>query len=147
MINIRPMREEDIGGVMIIENEVCDFPWTPGIFSDCIKVGYTCSVLEENDEILGYGLLSVTAGEGHILNICLQPKRQRQGLGTRLMKHLLEQAQILKSDTVYLEVRVSNKGAYDLYRKLGFNVVGHRKDYYPSTTGREDAIVLAKSLK
>jgi ribosomal-protein-alanine N-acetyltransferase len=147
MINVRPMQEEDVEDVMAIENVVCEFPWTADIFRDCIKVGYSCWVIEENQLICGYALLSVSAGEGHVLNICIDPVHQRKGLGMRLMKHLIEQARILKADTVYLEVRVSNTGAFDLYRKLGFIVIGHRKEYYPAKAGREDAIVLAISLR
>ena len=136
------MQQKDIEGVMAIEEVVCDFPWTYSIFSDCMKVGYSCWVLEDQEEIVGYGLLSVAANEGHILNLCIKPERQRQGLGRRMMQHLIEQAKKLEAQSVYLEVRVSNHGAFDLYQQLGFSVIGHRKDYYPHIDGREDALVL-----
>lgn len=142
MTIIRAMEQRDIDGVMAIETVVCDFPWTYSIFSDCIKVGYSCWVLEDEGEIVGYGLLSVAANEAHILNLCIKPEKQRQGLGRRMMEHLIEQAKKLMTHSVYLEVRVSNHGAFDLYQKLGFSVIGHRKDYYPHMDGREDALVL-----
>lgn len=142
MTIIRAMQQKDIEGVMAIEEVVCDFPWTYSIFSDCMKVGYSCWALEDQEEIVGYGLLSVAANEGHILNLCIKPERQRQGLGRRMMQHLIEQAKKLEAQSVYLEVRVSNHGAFDLYQKLGFSVIGHRKDYYPHIDGREDALVL-----
>jgi len=142
MTIIRAMQQKDIEGVMAIEEVVCDFPWTYSIFSDCMKVGYSCWVLEDQEEIVGYGLLSVAANEGHILNLCIKPERQRQGLGRHMMQHLIEQAKKLEAQSVYLEVRVSNHGAFDLYQKLGFSVIGHRKDYYPHIDGREDALVL-----
>ncbi len=149
MIILRAMRQDDIEGVMAIESAVCEFPWTYSIFSDCIKVGYSCWVLEDEDEheIVGFGLLSMAANEAHILNVCIKPNRQRQGLGTRMMKHLVETARNLQAISVYLEVRVSNNGAYELYQKLGFTVIGHRKDYYPATNGREDASVLEFCFK
>jgi ribosomal-protein-alanine N-acetyltransferase len=147
MIVIRPMQQDDVEGVMIIENAVCDFPWTDTIFSDCIKVGYSCWVLSENNEVLGYGLLSVSAGEGHILNLCIKPSHYRLGLGTRMMKHLIKQGKYLKADSVYLEARISNQKAIDLYHKLGFIQIGERLDYYPAKDGREDAYVLSLSLK
>lgn len=140
------MQERDVDGVMAIEYAVCDFPWTHSIFSDCIKVGYSCWVLEEEHQIIGYGLLSASSGEAHILNLCIKPSKQRQGLGLRMMKHLIEEAKKLRSETLYLEVRESNQGAYDLYKKLGFNESGRRKDYYPARDGREDAIVLSLDL-
>ncbi len=151
MIIIREMRQADVESVMAIETVVCEFPWTYGIYSDCIKVGYSCWVLEDEGghepEIVGYGLFSMAANEAHILQLCIKPDRQRQGLGRRMMKHLLETAKNSGASSVYLEVRLSNHGAFDLYQSLGFTVIGHRKDYYPATNGREDAIVLELSFK
>ncbi|HQW58370.1 MAG TPA: ribosomal protein S18-alanine N-acetyltransferase, partial [Gammaproteobacteria bacterium] len=136
MIIIRKMQQADVESVMGIEQEVVDFPWTYSIFSDCIKVGYGCWVLEDEEEVVGYGLLSVAAAEGHILNLVIKPDRHHQGLGRRLLMHLIEQAKTLKATSVYLEVRRSNEIAYDLYIKTGFIVIGERKDYYPALDGR-----------
>lgn len=147
MIIIRRMQQDDVDGVMAIENVVCEFPWTASIFSDCIKVGYGCWVLDDGGSVVGYGLISVSGGEGHVLNICIKPQYQRQGLGMRMMKHLIKQCRFVDADSVYLEVRVSNHGAFDLYTKLGFVQISERKDYYPATNGREDALVLSLPLK
>jgi ribosomal-protein-alanine N-acetyltransferase len=149
MIVIRAMKQEDVAGVMRIEEVVCEFPWTYSIFSDCIKVGYGCWVLEDQDEreIIGYGLVSKAGTEAHILNICIKPEWQGQGLGRRMMLHLINEGKKMLVDTVYLEVRVSNHRAFELYRTLGFTVIGQRKDYYPAKDGREDANVLQLSLK
>ncbi|HXH55083.1 MAG TPA: ribosomal protein S18-alanine N-acetyltransferase [Gammaproteobacteria bacterium] len=148
MIIIRKMQQADVESVMVIEQEVVDFPWTYSIFSDCIKVGYGCWVLEEEDEVLGYALLSIAASEGHILNLVIKSDRRHQGLGRRLLMHLIEQAKTLKATSVYLEVRRSNEIAYDLYLKTGFMIIGERKDYYPAlVNGREDALVLELSFK
>jgi ribosomal-protein-alanine N-acetyltransferase len=140
------MQQEDIPGVMEIENVVCEFPWTDSIFSDCIKVGYGCWVISEENKVLGYGLISISEREGHILNICIKPDRWRQGLGLRMMKHLIKQAKYFNSISVFLEVRVSNQGAIQLYNGLGFKQIGERKDYYPHKDGREDALVLSLPL-
>lgn len=146
MIVIRRMQPEDVEGVMAIENAVVDFPWSYNIFVDCIKVGYSCWVLDSEGEIVGYGLLSMAAKEAHILNICIQPQRQHQGLGRWLMQHLIAQARRLRAESTYLEVRPSNKHAFDLYTSLGFTQIGLRKDYYPAFEGREDALVLGLSV-
>ena len=145
---IRPMRLEDVDAVMEIETQVCDFPWTHSIYCDCIKVGYSCWVIdnEEEPEILGYGLLSLAANEAHILNLCIKPQRQGQGLGRNMMLHLIKEAKSLQALSIYLEVRVSNERAYHLYKSLGFTIIGHRKDYYPAHNGREDALVLELTL-
>lgn len=144
---LRAMQQDDVDGVMAIENRVCEFPWTPGIFSDCIKVGYSCWVIDDGNGVSAYGLLSMSAEEAHILNLCVKPEYQHQGLGRRMMINLIKQARYLKAESVYLEVRVSNQKAIDLYHKLGFVQTGERKDYYPASQGREDALVLTLSLK
>jgi [ribosomal protein S18]-alanine N-acetyltransferase len=146
MIIIRKMQQDDVASVMVIEEEVVDFPWTYSIYSDCIKVGYDCWVMDDEGEIIGYGVLSVAAAEGHILNLIIRPDRQHQGLGRRLLMHLIERAKKLAANSVYLEVRQSNTIAYDLYIKTGFIVIGQRKDYYPALEGREDALVLELSF-
>ena len=143
MIIIRPMQQDDVEDVMEIEPLVEETPWTPTIFSDCIKVGYSCWIVSEGNAVLGYGLLSVSANEGHVLKVCVKPSHHRQGLGNRLMQHLMKQAKRLGSDSVYLEVRASNKAAIELYRKLGFTQIGERKEYYSGKNGREDALVLS----
>ncbi len=85
-------------------------------------------------------------GEAHILNLCIAPDRQRQGLGRRLLERLLRVARDHRADTVYLEVRASNRIARTLYESSGFAEVGVRRDYYPGHKRREDAIIYAKPL-
>ena len=136
----------DLDAVMEIESRAYDFPWTQGIFRDCLRVGYCCWCYEIDGLIQGYGVMSVAAGESHILNISVRPESQRQGIGSKLMKHFLQLARRHDADTVMLEVRPSNKLAIKLYEKLGFNEIGVRRNYYPAHQGREDAVLLALSL-
>ncbi|HBS26104.1 MAG TPA: ribosomal-protein-alanine N-acetyltransferase [Gammaproteobacteria bacterium] len=143
---IRVMSVDDLAAVLAIENSAYDFPWTEGIFEDCFRVGYPSWVYEQDSEVKGYGILSVAAGEGHILNLCVRPDSQHQGIGKLLLEALLLTAEILDVSALFLEVRVSNKSAIHLYEKLGFNEVGLRQNYYPAKKGREDAVVLAKQL-
>lgn len=143
---LRPLGVDDLDAVMAIEDRAYGFPWTLGIFRDCLRVGYCCWCYENNGEILGYGVMSVAAGESHILNLTVNPDVQRQGVGTRLLKHFLQLACRHNADTVMLEVRPSNTPAIRLYEKLGFNEIGLRRNYYPAEDGREDALLLALSL-
>ena len=136
----------DLDAVMEIESSAYDFPWTQGIFRDCLRVGYCCWCYEIDGLIQGYGVMSVAAGESHILNISVRPESRRQGIGSKLMKHFLQLARRHDADTVMLEVRPSNKLAIKLYEKLGFNEIGVRRNYYPAHQGREDALLLALSL-
>jgi ribosomal-protein-alanine N-acetyltransferase len=96
--------------------------------------------------VAGYGLLSVAAGEAHLLNLCIDPACQGRGLGRRLLELLLRRAAARTARTVFLEVRPSNQRALRLYRAAGFDEIGHRKDYYPDGAGREDAVILSLTL-
>jgi ribosomal-protein-alanine N-acetyltransferase len=144
---LRPLAVSDLDAIMAIEVRAYGFPWTEGIFRDCIRVGYCCWCYEVKGVIHGYGVMSVAAGESHILNLSVRPDSQRQGIGTKLMNHFLQLARRHNADTVMLEVRPSNTPAIGLYQKLGFNEIGIRRNYYPAEHGqREDALLLALSL-
>jgi len=141
------MEDRDLESVMAIEQAAYPFPWSEGIFRDCMRVGYTCVVCEQHDRLCGYAVLCVSAGEAHILNVCVEPGSQGQGLGRRLLEYLLALASVGRVDTVLLEVRPSNDPARALYDALGFNEIGRRRAYYPAQgSTREDALVLAKAL-
>ncbi len=143
---IRPMTEHDLSIVLANERAAYEFPWTLGIFRDCLRVGYHCRVLEAGRGVIGHGIMSVAAQECHLLNICVHPDFQQRGYGRELVAHLLELARARRAITALLEVRVSNDAAYRLYTRMGFGEVGMRRNYYPARHGREDAIILALDL-
>lgn len=145
-LDVRPMSESDLDAVLVIENAAYEFPWTLAIFRDCLRVGYCCWVLERDGSLAGYGVMAVGAGESHILNLCIQPDFQGLGLGAYLLNCLLDIARDHKADTAFLEVRPSNEAAKRLYSHAGFDEVGMRRNYYPAPFGREDAIIMARSL-
>ena len=86
------------------------------------------------------------ADEAHILNLCIKPDLQNNGLGKEMLDHLIDLAKVHHADVMFLEVRPSNRQALKIYEKSGFDEVGSRKDYYPAKFGREDALILAKQL-
>jgi len=140
------MREADLPKVLAVERTAYEFPWTLGIFRDCLHIGYHCYVYQSPTGIIGYGVMSVAVGECHLLNICIHPDCQRRGLGRAMVEHLLKVARGRGARVALLEARVSNTPAYRLYTHLGFDEVGMRKKYYPAHNGREDAIILAREL-
>jgi ribosomal-protein-alanine N-acetyltransferase len=147
ILDFRPMTEKDLEEVLRIEKAVYDFPWSETIFTDCLRVGYCCWVsLNRSGDIDAYGIMSVAAGECHILNLCVHPRVQRLGIGKRLLNNLLDVARKHRADTAFLEVRPSNSKARLLYSNSGFNEVGMRRNYYPARDGREDAIIMARML-
>jgi len=146
-VYLRPMVEVDLDAIMALETKNYDFPWTRQIFADCLRVGYLCHVCELDDELAGYCIMSTGASEAHVLNLCIAKANRGKGLGRRLLTHMLELARQRQVGTVFLEVRPSNTAALALYDKMGFNQIGTRLDYYPAKVGREDAVILAKSLE
>lgn len=145
-MTLRAMRETDIDTVMAIETRAYPFPWTDGIFRDCINACYPSWLLMQDGSIIGYGVISVAAREAHILNICIDPDVQSHGHGRRLLRALVRIARAQNAERIFLEVRPSNPRAIALYFDEGFNEIGRRPRYYPSHLGREDAIVMAMEL-
>jgi len=146
LLSFRPMVDVDLNAVLTIEKNAYLFPWSETIFRDCLHVGYCCWVLEFDGKLIAYGVMSVAAGECHILNLCVSPDVQNNGLGSTILDNLLEIARTHGAEIAFLEVRPSNQQALYLYNKAGFNEVGMRREYYPAEFGREDALILARSL-
>lgn len=144
--SLRPMREGDLDAVLDIELRAYPFPWTRGIFQDCLRANYPAWVLHRGGAIIGYGMLSLAADEAHVLNVCTAPEEQGQGHGRRLLRALLQLGRARGAQRVFLEVRPSNIAAIALYHEEGFNEIGRRPRYYPARHGREDALVMAKEL-
>ncbi len=145
-ISLCPMQLDNVEEVLKIEHTMYDYPWTEGIFKDCLRVGYCCWLLMEDDEIAAYSVLSAAAGESHLLNLCVRKTSQRRGYGRQLMEHMLKLAKRHDADVCLLEVRPSNTAAIDLYEKMDFVEVGVRPNYYPAKNGHEDAVILAREL-
>jgi len=144
---IRPMRVTDVGDVVAIERSSYQFPWSEGIFRDCLRVGYVCRVVTTNRQVMAYGVMSFGAGEAHILNLCVDHAYRCRGVGRRLLGSLIERATVARMSEAFLEVRPSNTGAMRLYLALGFEQVGMRRGYYQAVGGREDAAVLRRVLR
>jgi ribosomal-protein-alanine N-acetyltransferase len=145
-VHIRPMQEADVAAVAALERSSYQFPWTEGIFRDCVRVGYVCRVMEIGRDIVGYGVLSAGAGEAHILNLCVALEYRCRGLGRLMLGHLIERARGFGVREAFLEVRPSNTTAIRLYQSMGFEQIGIRRGYYQASTGREDAVVLKLDL-
>ncbi len=145
-LSIRTMQRGDLSAVIALEKASYPFPWSRGIFSDCLRVGYRCHVIEADGRLAGYTIVSMAVDEAHLLNLCIDPDRRRQGLASVMLDHILREVRIAGMDRLFLEVRPSNRAAGALYRRRGFRVIGRRPGYYPTTDGREDAMVMVLHL-
>ncbi len=146
-VHIRTMVHDDIVVVSDIERRSYEFPWSHGVFRDCLLAGYSCIIVERGDLVVGYGILSMAAGEAHILNLCVDSNYQLLGYGDRLLDEILMRARGAEIKEVFLEVRPSNESAIALYQKKGFRQIAYRPAYYQARKGREDAAVFSKVLK
>ncbi|APV52506.1 ribosomal-protein-alanine N-acetyltransferase [Betaproteobacteria bacterium GR16-43] len=140
------MRATDIPAVARLEKDLYAFPWSAGNFRDSVNAGYDCWAVCHGETLIGYAVLMIALDEAHLLNIAVAPDWQRQGIGRAFLDHMIGVARRAACGIVYLEVRPSNITARHLYRTLGFQQIAIRPNYYPATSGREDALFLGLTL-
>lgn len=144
---LRQMTLDDLDWVTHHEQIQHAFPWTLGNFRDALESGYTAVVMEQTGEPVAYAILMTVLDEAHLLDITVVAERQGQGSGRLLLDLLFEHLIRLKIQTLFLEVRPSNERARTLYQRVGFTLIGRRRDYYPGPNGkREDALVMRLDL-
>ena len=146
LVKFRAMTPADVPAVAALEHAAYPFPWSEGIFRDCLRVGYLCRVADVEGEVVAYGIVAMGAGEAHVLNLCVRGDLRGRSVGRQMLLLLLERARQAGMSDAFLEVRPSNRLAIALYQSVGFVQVGLRKGYYQADEGREDALVLKLAL-
>jgi ribosomal-protein-alanine N-acetyltransferase len=145
---MRPMRWWDIEPVMVIENELFgDEAWSDAMFwSELAQRDTRLYLVEETDgAVTAYaGLCTYAPHEAYIQTIAVAPNAQRQGIGTALLKVLLDETRNRGVDHLDLEVRADNAAARRLYERHGFAEIAVRRNYYQPSGA--DAIVMRKDL-
>lgn len=141
----RPMQASDIPAVLRIEQAVQSHPWTEKLLVEGLQAAYLSSVLVEQDQVIGFCILQKVLDEANLLLMAIAPAQQGRGLGTQLLTESLA-ALGDKTSVVFLEVRESNIAAQRLYEKAGFSQIDLRKNYYPTATGKEHAVIMALTL-
>ncbi|HEY4333589.1 MAG TPA: ribosomal protein S18-alanine N-acetyltransferase [Ilumatobacteraceae bacterium] len=140
---IEPMRRKDVAAIQVIERQVYPLPWSPTVFNNEIEMArqdqryYICAF--RAGQLLGYAGMMLVADEGHITNVAVDPNRQREGVGRRMLADLAWEARRRRCEGLTLEVRISNSAAQALYHQFGFEPAGIRQRYYENV---EDAIVM-----
>jgi len=140
------MTEADLRAVLEIEEAIYPFPWTPGNFRDSLRAGYSCWVYRDEEDLIGYAVLVLAAGEAHLLNLSVAARAQSRGHGRSLLSNVVGVAREHGAKILFLEVRPTNEAGQRLYAGYGFRQVGVRRGYYPAHRGREDALVLSLAL-
>lgn len=145
LLNLRLLLEADLPAVMQLERAAHSHPWRQSSFEDCLRGRQRCWLAEYKGVLVGYVVVAHGGGDAELLNIAVAPGFQRKGIGSYLLQHAVNYVKD-HADMMFLEVRVSNRKAIELYAREGFFEVGQRKNYYPTVNGREDALLMACQL-
>lgn len=138
---IREMREPDIPEIINIERSSFSTPWSEISFlSEIYKKNGISKVALFEGKLIGYICVNYVLHESHILNLAVHQDYRRQGVATVLLRDILSELKRKGSVFVYLEVRASNTGAQDFYRRFGFTIESRRKRYYADPD--EDALLM-----
>jgi [ribosomal protein S18]-alanine N-acetyltransferase len=141
-VHIAPMRRRHLRGVVRIESQVYPRPWSHSLFVSelALRSSRSYVVAKVGREVVGYAGLMLSLTDGHVTTIAVDPTWHRREIGTRLLLTLAYEAIDRGALAMTLEVRLSNRGAQEMYKRFGFNAVGVRKGYYADTG--EDALVM-----
>jgi ribosomal-protein-alanine N-acetyltransferase len=142
---IRPAREADVPQILAIERVSFSTPWTESTFRGLLeRPDAEVLAAEANGRVVGYAAWWVVVDQAELGNIAVAPEWRRLGVGTRLLESVIERVRERGVRELFLEVRVSNTGAQELYQRHGFREVGRRRSYYVAPV--EDALVMCKLL-
>ena len=143
MNTISSLETTDLPAAFHIEQRAHTFPWSEKTFASNQGERYFNFQLTQNGKMAAFAITQVVLDEATLFNIAVDPDYQRQGLGRAPLQHLIDELEKRGVATLWLEVRASNAAAIALYESLGFNEATIRRNYYPTTDGREDAIIMA----
>ena len=141
-VHISPMRRRHLRSVLRIEGQVYPTPWTHGLFVSELALRSTRAyvVARVGRDVIGYSGLMMSLDDGHITTVAVDPEWHRQGIATRMLVALAREALARGANARTREVRLSHRGAQQLYQRFGFTAVGVRKGYYADTG--EDALIM-----
>ncbi|WP_310625128.1 ribosomal protein S18-alanine N-acetyltransferase [Limnohabitans sp.] len=146
-VRLEPLTEALLDDVLRIENSAYAHPWTRGNFAGSLKSGYQLLALMGGNTLVGYWVAMEGVDEVHLLNITVSPEFQGQGYGVLMLDALSVWARSRQAQWLWLEVRVGNTHAMQVYERYGFRPVGERKNYYSADQGqREHAVVMSFKL-
>lgn len=145
-VSLQPVQAGAHSEAFLIQTRCHLFPWSESVFIDCLSPPYFAYQLQYDSQVVGYYVGLNVAGEATLMDIGLSPTSRGKGFGNALMVHFLEQCRQRDCDVVWLEVRLSNEPAINLYEKYGFIRVEIRKNYYKTENGNEDALIMKKGL-
>lgn len=149
--DFRPMAREDLPCVAALDAAATAWSWDLSHFTRSLEAGHLCRVCEWRQgtarQVVAFAIVQQVLDEVSLLNIAVAPDWQSQGLGRRMLLHVMDQCRATGARRMLLEVRASNRRAGQLYRSMGFRQDGQRRDYYPGREGREDALLFSLAFR
>lgn len=152
----RPLSADHLDAMLVVEQAAHAHPWSRSLLADSFGERYFTGSLwlqdkglsdsQEPEQLLGYFIADRILDESTLMNICVSPAWQGQGLGRQLMAHYLRLCEQQGLTQLWLEVRSSNTSAQALYQSCGYAECGRRRHYYRTDTGFEDAVLMNKVL-
>ena len=139
-IVIRTMEEDDVPKAAELEQEIFSMPWSKQGFLEALRQDTLFVTAWKGNQLAGYCGMYCSMEEGEITNVAVSKSLRRQGIGRKMLKYLLKQADRKGIARVVLEVRISNTSAIALYESLGFQNVGVRRGFYQRP--KEDAGIM-----
>jgi len=135
--------KDDVDAIHALEKMAQSHPMTKSVMLSCLSKRYFNARLYVDEQLAGFYIGEFVLDESSLIEICIHPDFQGKGLGRQLLAHYIEQAKSKGGMSCWLEVRESNKAAFALYQSMDFNEVDRRINYYPTESGKEDAIMMS----
>jgi len=142
-ITFEVFNENNLDPIYLIETQAQSHPMSKNVMLSCLGKRYFNSAVLVDGVVAGFYIGEFVLDESSLIEICIAPNFQGQGLGRQLLQHYIDHATTKGVDSCWLEVRASNTSARKLYQALDFNEVDCRVNYYPTDTGHEDAIIMS----
>lgn len=141
-LRYQAITHEDYDPAFKLQTACHSYPWSRGLFTDCLTEPYFAVQMFLDNDVVGYYVGLKISVECTLMDIGIAKDVRGKGLGKELLKHFLRDCNKRQAEEAWLEVRVSNTPAIELYKNMDFEQVEIRKNYYPAADGKEDAIIM-----
>lgn len=141
-VRFQQVLEENYDPAFKLQTACHSFPWSRGQFLDCLSPPYFSYQMCRGNSVIGYYVGLSVSVEATLMDIGIAKSERGKGLGRELLKHFLREANQRQAEEAWLEVRVSNTPAIQLYTDMEFEEIERRKHYYPAVEGKEDALIM-----
>jgi len=146
MNQISLLTPQDLERALAIEQRSHAFPWSEKTLASNQGERYLNYQLTVDGQMAAFAITQQVLDEATLFNLAVDPDFQRRGIGRELLQFLISRLAERGVQTLWLEVRASNRPAMALYEQLDFNEVSIRRNYYPTAGGKEDAIIMALTI-